>query len=209
MIYISYCVLKSTTFHIDHYTVHIPRGGKFTIHGVTTNRHKLISLESKQSNIYHSTVCITIISRFTNYWLLPCCVSYIIPYLLVCYLSDLKLRITRPTMCSQLFLLGCHSVLGVWKFGSMYPVRFEVFFFLGGGGYHPFVELYVSAVWYIAGACFMCVESCLDTDSFSLYQPFVEWYVSAVWYIAGARFVCVESCLEKKGYVTLQYIQDT
>jgi hypothetical protein len=60
IIYVSYCVLKSTTLHIDHYTVHIPRGGEFTIGGVTTNRHKLISLESKQSIICHCGVCITI-----------------------------------------------------------------------------------------------------------------------------------------------------
>ena len=51
---VRYCVLKSITIHIDHYTVHIPRGGKFTIGGVTTNKHKLLSLESKQSNTYHS-----------------------------------------------------------------------------------------------------------------------------------------------------------
>jgi hypothetical protein len=125
IIYVSYCILKSTTFHIDHYTVHIPRGCEFTIGCVTTNRHKLISLESKQSIICHCTVCITVMSKITNYRLL-CRISYIIPYLLVCYLSDAKLRITWPTMCSQLLLLGCPSVPGVRKFGSMYPVRIEV-----------------------------------------------------------------------------------
>ena len=57
---VRYCVLKSITFHIHHYTVHIPRRGKFAIGGVTTNKHKLLSLESKQSNTYHCTVCITI-----------------------------------------------------------------------------------------------------------------------------------------------------
>jgi hypothetical protein len=66
-LYMSYRSLHCT-YHIDHYTVHIPRGGKFIIGGATTNRHKLISLESKQSNIYHCTVCITIISKFTNYY---------------------------------------------------------------------------------------------------------------------------------------------
>ena len=59
-IYVRYCVLKPITFHIDHYTIHILRGSKFSIGGVTTNRHTLLSLESKQSNIYHCTVCITI-----------------------------------------------------------------------------------------------------------------------------------------------------
>ena len=54
------------SFHIDHYTIHIPRGGKFTIGGVTTNKRQLLSLESKQSNIYHWTVWITIMARFTH-----------------------------------------------------------------------------------------------------------------------------------------------
>ena len=118
--------LESKQSNIYHCTVWITTMAKFTIGGVTTNKHKLLSLGSKQSNIYHSTVWITIMAKFTNYWLLPCPISYIIPYLLVYYLSDLKLGITRPTMCFRLLLLGCHSVPGVGKFGSMYPVRSEV-----------------------------------------------------------------------------------
>jgi len=31
-------------------------------------------------------------AKFTNYWLLPCRISYIIPYLFVYYVSDLKLQ---------------------------------------------------------------------------------------------------------------------
>ena len=100
--YVCYCILKSMTFHINHYTVHILRGGKFTVGGMSMNRHNLLSLESKQSNIYHCTVCITIMAKFTNYWLLPCRISYIIPYLFVYYLSDLKLRI-----CDPLCVLSC------------------------------------------------------------------------------------------------------
>jgi len=53
------------TFHIDHYTVHIPIGGKCTIGGVTTDVLKLLSLVSQQSTIYHCTVCITIMAKFT------------------------------------------------------------------------------------------------------------------------------------------------
>ena len=108
---VRYCVLKSITFHVDHYTVHIRRGGKFTIGCVTTNRRTLLSLESKQSNTYHCTVFVIILAKFTNYCLLLCRISYILPYLFVYCLSDLKLRITRPTMCSQLLSAGSRKIL--------------------------------------------------------------------------------------------------
>ena len=58
------------TFLIVHYTVHIPRWGTFTTGGVITDRLKLLSLVSQQSTIFHCTVCITIMVKFTNYWLL-------------------------------------------------------------------------------------------------------------------------------------------
>jgi len=139
------------TFHIEHCTVHIPRGGKFTIGGVTTNRHKLLSLKSKQPNIYHCTVCITIMAKFTNYWLLPCRISYTLPYLFVYYLSDLKLRITWLTTCSQLLLLGCHSVpgVGIWIYVSCTYWSVTYPFWLC----QPFVEWYVSAVLELMKSC--------------------------------------------------------
>ena len=63
--------MRSMTFLIVHYTVHIPRWGKFTTGGVITDRRKLLSLVSQQSAIFffHCTVCITIMAKFTNYWL--------------------------------------------------------------------------------------------------------------------------------------------
>jgi len=59
--------MKSMIFPTDHYTVHIPSGGKFTFGGVTTYRRKLLNLVSQQSTIYNCTVCITIMAKFTNY----------------------------------------------------------------------------------------------------------------------------------------------
>jgi len=74
--------MRSITFHIAHYTVHILRGGKSTIGGVTTDIRKLLSLVSQQSTIYHCNISITIMVKFTNYWLLLCRISYILPYIL-------------------------------------------------------------------------------------------------------------------------------
>ena len=75
--------MRSMTFLIVHYTVHIPRWGKFTTGGVITDRRKLLSLVSQQSTIFHCTVCITIMAKFTNFWLLLCRISYILPYIYI------------------------------------------------------------------------------------------------------------------------------
>ena len=55
--------MRSMTFLIVHYTVHIPRWGKFITGGVITDRRKLLSLVSQQSTIFfHCTVYITIMA---------------------------------------------------------------------------------------------------------------------------------------------------
>ena len=43
--------MRPMTFHIDHYTVRIPRRGKSTIGGVTTDIRKLLSLVPQQIKI--------------------------------------------------------------------------------------------------------------------------------------------------------------
>ena len=147
---VCYCVLKSVTFRIDHYTVHIPRGGKFTIGGVTTNKHKLLSLESKQSNTYHCTVCITIMpssliigfchvvshTSFPIYLYIACLIwsSGLLDPL--CVLSRFYWAVTQCRKSENLDLC------------ILYVLKRNVSFF---GLHQPFVQWYVSAVWYITG----------------------------------------------------------
>jgi len=63
--------MRSMTFLIHHYTVHIPRWGKFTTGGVITDRRKLLSLVLQQS-----THAITGIPNCLNY----CIISKIYRY---------------------------------------------------------------------------------------------------------------------------------
>ena len=128
--YVGYCVLKPITFHMDHYTVHIPRGGKFTIGGVTMNSHKLLSLVSKQSNIYHCTVCTTIMPS-----------SLIIGFChVVSHTTYLNYSYITCLLCSS----GLGDPLGVlscfyWAVTLciLYVLKCNISFF---GLYQPFVE---------------------------------------------------------------------
>ena len=114
------------------------------------NRRKLLSLESKQPNIYHCIVCITIMAKFTNYWHLLCRISYIIPFLFVYYLSDLKLQDYATHYVFSVVLSGLSLSAGsqkIWIYVSCTYWSVTYPFWL----YQPSVEWYVSAVRYIAG----------------------------------------------------------
>jgi len=75
-------------------------------------------------------------------------------------------------MCSQLFFLGCHSVPGVGKFGSKFPVRIGVYHILFGC-ISPLQSGVLVLFRILLVARCVCVESCLGTDTLLCHGP--QW----------------------------------